>query len=741
MSSSPSFPIAATSRPPGAPGPAPVAAPAGPQLTIDPIKLIRRHKWILIASVIIGAVLGTVTHFVWAFVRPSYTASVIFQCFPPTTDIGTPYGVSANTEQELERFMQTQVRVMTSELVLRRVIEDPQLEREAAKWCAQHYRDGKFNASIARKELGDDLRARIIPRTQFVELSLSFWDKNDVAAVVRLVKQSYTTVLKQTSSRSSAEQRDSLARAITSLDDELVKLTDRRNRMVQESQVDTVDQRTTEARANLQLINEQLVNVNLDLEAFRVRVSRSEEDLASPGGIRYPDTLRDDVERDQQMLTLRTQISNTESQLQSLSRHFKPDHREYRAVESDLNSLRQTMETTREQLLRTRFDAELDAARSAIARLEAQRQDLTQKAQEIATRLTDLTRIASQIEDVTQNIQRIIESRNDLSNKLKNLDALARLETSNRAVVYQDERVPDRISFPQLKILLPAGLVIVPLLTGGVLVLLELLDQRVKGPSDVALIPRTRVLGMVPDASEDPAGSGAVETAFRDRPRGVIAESYRQLRSATLKRMQQTGHKSLLVVAGLPGSGATSVATNLALSKAASDQKVLLIDANFRRPALHRIMAQPETPGLADVLAGRATLAEAIRPSGVTGISLLSVGSRDLRQFERLTTDAMSRVLADAKSDYDWVIIDVAPAIVAGDALALSNRVDASILVVRALSEKRGMVARLKNELSETRAEFLGVVVNGVKSSAGGYLRGNIKATHEYHNEPGAKNA
>ncbi|MCX5688960.1 MAG: hypothetical protein NTV94_04100, partial [Planctomycetota bacterium] len=72
------------------------------------------------------------------------------------------------------------------------------------------------------------------------------------------------------------------------------------------------------------------------------------------------------------------------------------------------------------------------------------------------------------------------------------------------------------------------------------------------------------------------------------------------------------------------------------------------------------------------------------------------------------------------------------PAVVAGDGLALAQRVDATVMVVRAMSDKRGMVARIRNELGEARAEFLGVVVNGVRSSAGGYMKGNIRAAAEY---------
>jgi Mrp family chromosome partitioning ATPase len=116
----------------------------------------------------------------------------------------------------------------------------------------------------------------------------------------------------------------------------------------------------------------------------------------------------------------------------------------------------------------------------------------------------------------------------------------------------------------------------------------------------------------------------------------------------------------------------------------------------------------------------------------------MAAGSPDKRQYERLTSTAMSQVLKDAGAQYDIVLIDVAPAMVSGDATGLCNKADASMLVVRALGEKRGMVARLRTELSECRAEFLGVVVNAVRASAGGYLKGNILATHEYHG--GSKN-
>jgi capsular exopolysaccharide synthesis family protein len=210
------------------------------------------------------------------------------------------------------------------------------------------------------------------------------------------------------------------------------------------------------------------------------------------------------------------------------------------------------------------------------------------------------------------------------------------------------------------------------------------------------------------------------------------------VRAPLVKKMDTEGLKSVLVLAGMPGSGATTVACNLALACAGSDDRVLIIDANVRRPAMHRVFGISDPLGLADCLAGQTTLAEAVRPSGVPNLSVLTAGSAGNRLMpERLSTESMSRLLAEASTKYDRIFIDCPPAIVSGDGLALANRCDAVVMVVRALNEKRGLVNRIRMQLSESRAELLGVVVNAVKSSAGGYFKRNIQATHEYHNTAG----
>jgi Mrp family chromosome partitioning ATPase len=140
-----------------------------------------------------------------------------------------------------------------------------------------------------------------------------------------------------------------------------------------------------------------------------------------------------------------------------------------------------------------------------------------------------------------------------------------------------------------------------------------------------------------------------------------------------------------------------------------------------------------EGPGLGDILAGTTSLEQAIQNTSNDQLKIVSAGSASSRAIpERLAGEAMSRLLLEASTRFDIILVDVPPAVVSGDGYALANKCDASVIVCRAMVEKRGLLARVRNQLGESRAEFLGVVVNAVRASAGGYFKRNIKATHAY---------
>lgn len=725
--------------------PAPAASAGGhgapvPVATIDPIKLALKYQWWLMGALFGGLMMGAVLHFAIGAVYPFWQAKVTYQCYIAESDISKLSGSQTIDEATLDRFMQTQAKLITSDVVLRRVAEDPRLVTEAPRWSKYYMeRDGSFNTSEALLDLQDEVSARALANTQLIEVSMVYRDKRDVTAIIRLVREAFSVVVRDRTDSTAREQRDAIIKSIADYTDKIRELQTRRERIIQENKVDIVQkQQMPEVAEKLRQINQELVRLRLDLEAYTLRLKVLESEQQKPGGIEYAAQLRDEVEAEPLVLNLKQLINQLESDLKALRIRFTDEHRAVKEVERQLEGYKQRIQAERETLLRQRFDAQVDSVRKFVDQLRAQELDLTTRYEDGKQQMTQLNRIQAQLDDIEEQVRQLITSRSEMEKSLAQIIAVTGLEQNKRVVVAIPEREPTEPLFPKIKVMVPAGGIIAFGLMLGILVLRELVDQRVKGPSDVAIIPKARVLGMVPDAAEDPAGAGTVESAFRDRERGVMAESFRQIRAAMLKRVQQAGHRTILVCAGMPGSGATSVVSNLAYAFSASDRRVLVIDANLRRPAQHRIFGLPDHPGLADVLSGAQTLESAVQRSADRRVDVLTAGTREVRVFERLSTEGMGAILREAREKYDLVLIDCAPLVVSGDGLGLATRCDASILVVRAMAEKRGMVARLRNELAEARAELLGVLVNGVKSSAGGYFKRNIKATHEYQTKDAA---
>lgn len=700
--------------------------------TLDPFKLVQKYKFWLVAAVILGAMAGAGAHFVLLRVYPVYRAFVLFEVRTPAREIGSTPDDDVN-KQEFDRFMLTQVRILSSDVILQRVAEDPRLLTLAPKWSDRFKVGGVFAAQDALRELREKVGARMLPDTRLIEVSMGWTDKTDVTSVVRLVKEAYMNWLRQSETRVSSETMNTLVSTMNDQDREIKNLQDRRERLIQDREVQSLNQQTDEAQQKVVLLNEQLVEVLSQTSVIQQQLLSFQRDANAPV-INYPALVREEVENTPQLLQLKGLLDSLQAERQSqIQQGFQPEHRSIREIESRIDGYQQAISEARQRLMRQRFESMLDGLRQSLDSLEARQAALVGDRDETAKKLTDLTRTKAQLEDWDRQVAAIIESKAAMSDRLSNLRGITNMEASRRVQVAQDERIPQEVSFPKLLIMVPAGTLVIAGLTVGFVLLRELMDQRVKGPADIAVIPRTRVLGWIPDASEDPSDPGAAETAFRDRSRGVTAESFRQLRSSILKRLLHGQHRTVVVLAGMPGSGATTVVSNVALAAAATDLKVLVIDANFRRPSLHRVLAVSDSPGLADILSGQATLDSALQTTS-DGVSILSAGTPALRLSERLSTTGMAALLAQVRARFDLVLVDVAPAIVSSDGLALANLCDASVLVTKALSEKRGMVARIKNDLADSRGEFLGVVVNAVRGSAGGYLRGNIRASHEYQN-------
>lgn len=712
-------------------------------VTIDPVRLLKKYRWVFAGAIVVGAVIGVVAHYAFLNFHPIYKSSVIFELEGPKSEAAEAF---ENVDsEELERFMKTQAVAMTSQRVLVAFLEtDPRTLSEEARSWASNFNDGggNFDRVAAFEDLEDISRASVIPETQYIELSVRTQDAGDAAYLCGKIREYYMADLGAQEKVGNDKQQASIMKQITDLNTEITTLQAEREEILRDKGIQSVQENANQKYQEIQLVNFNLAEIMVERDAILQELSRYQQMLLAPGGVQYPDDIRMAIDGLPTIQYFIQTIGQVEAQIRTLRLAVGPEHMMLKRLEDTLAGQKAQLEATREEEMPRFFGAQIEQYSAQIAIADRQIGELDVRKEQLGKDLNELTRILRDINDMTKSIDDKQSRLNELEGKKSNLDALgeiAKTTDANQRLLYisrvrvvQYESVPDLPSFPQLKLMVPAGVFLFGGIVGVIVILRELLDQRVKGAADIALIPKTRVVGVITQAANDPSKPKAIETAFRDHPTGVIAEQFRQVRTHLQKRMQQSGHRTLLIVAGMPESGATTTAINLAMTFAAADKKVLLIDANLRRPAIHRVLALNEVPGLCDVLAGAEKLSSAIQRTDRENLDMLSVGSRQNRLAEYLAAETMGRLLAEASTEYDLVLLDTSPAIVSGDAMALANRCDASMLVVRALSEKRGLVARLRNELDESRGEFMGVLINGVRHAAGGYLKKNIQVTHAY---------
>ncbi len=708
-------------------------APAGGGATIDPIKVLKKWKYVLMASVVVGMVVGVIGHYVWMFTYPLYVSGVTYEASPPENpDLLEASNVD---EDAMERFMATQADRMLSPIILESVARDPRLQQNAPEWSKQYVQaDGLFDYQEAMEDLEDMASAHPVKGTNYVRLKVMWKKPVDVAAIASMLSEAYMKDLQQGRVLENNQRRDAIQRAINDFKKQIDNLSERRARLIRDKEVTGIVEQATTTREKLSLIARERNNVALEMRSTEVQLDQMNKMIESEGGIRYSDTERALAENSPIVQQMKQTKELLEARLKELRRSgFLPEHREYKKVERQIEATAQQISVTMERELARIFDAEKDALESQLRQYQAQDADMAAREDELSLTLQDLTRTIREINDISDEIKELNSALADRRRALQDIETTTSLDSASRMKVVEFARVPEKPMMPLIYVMIPLGALVVTGLVGGAILASEFLDQRVKSPSDLASMPGTKILGTVPLADEDPTATGAFETIFRDADRSVVAEHFRQIRTVLLKKLDDGGHKTCLFVSCMPGSGSTSIASNLALACSGVDRRVLLIDANFRRPALHRALGLREHPGLGDVLAGGAEDTGVIQQVSGSSLEVMTVGSAEHRVFERLGTQPMTELLARLGTRYDFIFVDTSPAVVSGDAYALAQRCDASVLVTRAMSEKRGMVGRIKNELNDTPADLVGIVVNGVRSAAGGYLKRNIRTSTAYH--------
>lgn len=729
------------------PAPRPSAPPPGPaasgSVALDPFRVLRQYYPWLTLSGIVGCAMGVGLYIVLLLLVPQYTASATFQMYPAIENAADPVNQTQGGAGggELDRYMQTQVLVMKSDFVLKKALDERNI-KEKTKWIEQFKVNGIIDPQESLKKLRKIVSARVIPETSVVRLAVTTGRADDAQIIAKAIQEVYLSDVNNDTTRDTQKLREQFERKVKELKTDVAALDAQMENMVSNESLPAVNQKDTALYAKAVALQTQLVSIREELSRARDQLKQYEEMKNSPGGTQYPEAVRQAAEQRGVVQQMDAQIAFATAELVGLKREYGDNHPSVVRSQNRIDALLEERRTRLEKEMADTFSAAIEGLRNGVGNFEASEKDLIAQGEEVNKKLTEITSLLKRYSDLEVDRGQKMEQIKTFESEASNLSLI--IDRGGRARKLQDVEKPDQVSFPLLIPTVALSMLLMLGLAGGVIVLKELREQRIRSPQDVALIPRTRVLGIVPEIGMDPTNPQRIETASLDRPDGAIAESIRQIRTGILKTCHEKQYKTLLVASGMPGSGGTSIVCNLAVNAAAIDLNVLVIDANVRRPAIHSIFGVQAGPGLAEALAGTCSLEAAVQQSSVAGLHIMPAGTDRGRAYERFTTTAMNDLVQKAREKYDLVIIDAPPAVVSGDALALAGKCDAAVLVVRAYSEKRGLLARLRHQFDDVRAEFLGVVVNAVRPSAGGYFKGNFLASSRYlsaADEPASKAA
>src|SRR3954470_19271166 len=344
----------------------------------------------------------------------------------------------------------------------------------------------------------------------------------------------------------------------------------------------------------------------------------------------------------------------------------------------------------------------------------------------------DRSKIAAAQQLVTDQLKRLSSSESTgpqgtaLRRGNEQLQILAALQTGNAELV-QPADTPGSPSSPQTKRNVIFAALFCLILGCGLAVLLERLDRRLKDPKQVSDVYGRPVIGAVPESRE----IARTEQSFEELPTNE-AEPMRMLRANLRYFNVDREVRSVLVTSAAPGEGKSTVAKHLASAAASTGERVLLLEADLRRPTLRTRMHLAGDNGLSQVLAGTRSLRSAIEQVEVAGrtdepgsLSVLASGPIPPNPTDLIESDRMRHVLKAVSEKYDLVVIDTPPTSVVSDAIPLVKSVDGVLVVARLGRTTRDSSTHLRDQLNNLGAYVLGVVVNSVtRQSASGYAYG-----------------
>ncbi|MBC8472960.1 MAG: polysaccharide biosynthesis tyrosine autokinase [Planctomycetes bacterium] len=730
----------ASKRIPGPPGQGfPVAAS---MTSKEAMGILRRHIFLIFFLTMLGVVAGCAGWYLLQKYFPRYTSTTYIKVLPPVEK--DPMDIVA---PQTQKDIIYGYRQSIANLIKQQSSLEALLNSDVVKETQWFERRGRSTRK-AVKYLNRYLSAYAHRDAEFVEVSMTCRDareaKEIVDEMVRLFIAKQGSVKRGEVSAELVILEERQARVKAELDAADKGLDDVRVRW------DITDLAMPAGRNFQHTITLKLNELELEKNTLELGIRQLSADIANLKDLAtgpITEQVQYAIERDAVMVTLAQQLAFQEAQLSAKLTKFGENHRDVLQMREQIEEIKKRRELRKVEIGELTRRANLANARDGLHVLQERFELLEKKRQEAVAQKKDLDSARVQYDQRLKIRDERIVMLDLIKEQVEKLKMLHDSPDTPKVQGIGEAPIPLEMSFSrQWYLWFPGGTMLGLMFGVGLAFLIEMVNDLVRTPSDVARYLHIPLLGVIPDASED-SQVRRIELchAVRLAPYSVTSESYRRCRTNLKLSGTAESLKSLLVSSGMAGDGNTSVAVNLAATFVAADKKVLLIDANFRQPKLERLFPKIQTDiledklgvegfdfGLSSVLMKQCGFQEAIRPGGIEGLDIIDCGPLPANPAELLGSPRMEELLGRQRNNYDHIIIDGPPVLLVSDAKALARLVDTTVLVINAAATSRGAAQRTIREFKEVNAKIIGCVLFAARSMKGGYFNEQFKSYRKY---------
>lgn len=719
--------------------------PTGPRLYSDPqshesaigdsLRILRKRKWVILGCVVtIFAVVAIAS----LKMTPVYEAGGTIEINKPDTSLNFQNSATFNLDYYDPTELDTELKILQSDLLATQVIRELNLDRRpefgqapppsSLELSPDPLLSDPGRASALVGGFKGNLRVALSPNTRIIEVHYRSPDPQMAANVVNTLMQTYVENNFKARFESTMQASDWLQKQLVDLQMKVETSQEKLVRYQKEHEIVGTDEKQNITMEKLDELNKEYTAAQtdrMDKEARYRMIQSGDPDSIAASAAGLADGTSGSPSASMLLGTLRAKQADLKIQTADLSTQFGPSYPKLTQLNNQLKEVNaQIQDELKKVVSRVRGDYNTALQRESMLHdaLEAQKQEAN-KLNESAIEYSLLKR------DVDTNRQ-LYEG---LLQKMKEAGVSAGLKSNNFRIV-DSARPPQSPIEPNI----PRNLmfaVVLGLATGiGMAFVLEGLDNTVRTTEQAQTISGLASLGMIPlgskAAREGPnpkrlviaASKEAVELVTQVRPQSQMAESYRALRTSLLLSNLGAPPKIVLFTSALPQEGKTTTSINTAVVLAQKGVRVLLIDADLRRPSIHKTLGMGPHSGLSNVLTGSTTLDKAITPTTLLpNLFVLPAGTPPPNPAELLASSNMKDVLGRLSEEYDHIVIDSPPTLSVTDAVVLSPRADAVVLVIRSGQTTKQALRRSRDVLMQVNAKLVGVLLNAVDLSSPDY--------------------